>query len=191
MTLFAQKHNEPNIVIPTIETKRLCLIPPSAICFDVYEKFYTNAQASRSYGGPVSQEKAWARLKEDLGSWHLSGFGVWVIQQQNSREFIGTCGFWQGKGWPRELTWWLLPQARRKGFAFEASVTVVSHAYRVFGWDAVETYMNDDNVSARALAQRLGGFKVRRSEFPDGLTRDVFSIPMPSAQITENVTVKH
>ncbi|WP_376708444.1 GNAT family N-acetyltransferase [Shewanella surugensis] len=65
------------------------------------------------YGGPITEAETWARLKADLGSWHLSGFGVWIIQEKETANLIGTCGFWQGKGWPRELTWWLLPEAWR------------------------------------------------------------------------------
>ena len=57
-------------------------------------------------------------------------------------EFVGVCGFWQSPGWRRELTWWLLPRHRSRGFAQEASQAVVAHAYDVFGWESVETYMD-------------------------------------------------
>lgn len=76
--------------------------------------------------------------------------------------------------WPRELTWWLLPEARGNGIAVEASVAAVTHAYQVFGWPEVRTYMNDDNVAARKLVERLGGVKVKRDIFPDGLARNIY-----------------
>jgi [ribosomal protein S5]-alanine N-acetyltransferase len=94
---------------------------------------------------------------------------------------VGTCGFWQGKGWPRELTWWLLPSARGRGIALEASHAAVRHAYQVFGWPEVQTYMNENNAAARALAVRLGGEVLDRRRFPDGLERDVFLIPPTAA----------
>jgi len=170
-------------VIPAIiETQRLRLVGPSIECFSAYDNFYTDQEASKAYGGPISTEQAWARLKADLGSWSLLGFGVWVIQEKESGQFVGTCGFWQGKDWPKELTWWLLPQARRKGIAYEASLAVINHAYNKFAWSSVETYMNDDNVAARALVKKLGGYKKARAEFPDGLTRDVYFIPNPALQ---------
>jgi hypothetical protein len=37
--------------------------------------------------------------------------------------------------------------------------------------------MKDDNRAARALVLRLGGVKIDRRVFPDGLERDVFRIP--------------
>lgn len=167
------------MLIPTLETPRLLLVPPSAACEDAYQRFYTDAQASGSYGGPLSAGAAWARLASDLGTWSLKGFGVWAIQRKTEGDIVGTCGFWQGKGWPIELTWWLLPQARGAGIAKEASLAAVRHAYQSFGWREVRTYMNDDNLAARALAQSLGARKTGRQTFPDGLERDVFLIPPP------------
>lgn len=164
-------------IAPTLSTDRLLLLPPGEIGGELYRRFYTDASASRDYGGPLSPEAAWTRLAADLGTWHLRGFGVWLIQRKAEGDLVGTCGFWQAPGWPRELTWWLLPEARGAGVAYEASRAVVAHAYRVFGWPSVETYMKDHNRAARALALRLGGVKIDRRMFPDGLERDVFRIP--------------
>ena len=166
-------------MIPTIETKRLRLVPPSSACFKAYKAFYTNADASKAYGGPISEEQAWARLKADLGSWYLLGFGVWVIQRKSDDRYIGTCGFWQGDEWPKELTWWVSPEGRGQGVATEASIAALSHAYNIFKWDVIETYMNDENTAARALVEKLGGQKVRRLAFNDGLNRDIYQIPKP------------
>lgn len=167
--------------IATLETERLRLVPPTADCEACYQAFYTDAAASGHYGGPLSAGQAWARLATDLGSWHLQGFGVWAVERRDTRTVVGTCGYWQGKGWPRELTWWLLPDARGRGLAQEASQAAVRHAYEVFEWPEVHTYMNDNNAAARALALRLGGRVIARQRFPDGLERDVFHLPRPRA----------
>ena len=168
-------------MIPILETPRLRLVAPSAACAAAYELFYTDAAASRMYGGPISAGAAWARLAADLGSWYVQGFGVWAVARPEDGAYIGTCGFWQGKGWPRELTWWLLPQYRGQGFAKEASRAAVQHAYEVFGWPTVETYMSDQNTEARGLVLGLGGQQVRRQSFPDGEERSVFAIPRAAA----------
>lgn len=167
--------------IPTLTTDRLHLLPPSAACAAMYQRFYTDAEASIAYGGPLAPAAAWTRLASDLGSWYLQGFGVWAVQQRNEGDFIGMCGFWQGMGWPRELTWWFVPESRRRGFAREASLAAVAYAYAAFRWESVETYMNDTNESARALVLNLGGTKTDRRLFPDNLERDVFHIPAPTA----------
>lgn len=166
--------------IPTLHTERLVLLPLSAACEGLYDSFYTDADASGSYGGPLTSAAAWSRLAADLGAWHLQGFGVWAIQRRESGDLLGVCGFWQGKGWPRELTWWLLPKARGAGIAHEASLAVIEHAYQQFQWPSVETYMHDDNHAARALVLRLGGTVMERRSFPDGQERDVFRLPRTS-----------
>ncbi|MEL6871012.1 MAG: GNAT family N-acetyltransferase [Pseudomonadota bacterium] len=135
--------------LPVLTTERLTLVPPGVACWDAYRQFYTDEAASKMYGGPLSVSAAWERLASDLGAWHLQGFGVWVIQRRREQDFVGTCGFWQGKGWPRELTWWLLPVARGSGIATEASRAAIDFAYDSLNWSSVETYMNDDNDAAR------------------------------------------
>lgn len=167
--------------IPTLSTDRLDLIPPDHGCDLAYQRFYTDAEASAAYGGPLSPAAAWARLGYDIGAWHLQGFGVWALRRRDDATVIGVCGFWQGRGWPRELTWWLLPEARGKGYAHEASLAVVRHAYHAFGWESVQTYCADTNHAAQALILRLGGFKVSRQTFPDGAQRNIYRIPRPAA----------
>ena len=165
--------------IQTLQTGRLRLIPPALAADALYQRFYTDSDASAFYGGPLSPQGAWMRLAADLGCWELQGFGVWVIERREDAALLGVCGFWQGRGWPRELTWWLLPEARARGYAQEASRAAIGHAYEVFGWDAVETYMKDDNAAARALVLRLGAEAIGRRIFPDGLARDLFRFPRP------------
>jgi RimJ/RimL family protein N-acetyltransferase len=165
--------------IPELETARLRLVAPSLACDEAYQRFYTDAEASREYGGPLSPAATWTRLMADLGSWHLQGFGVWAVVRRREGDVVGTCGFWQGRGWPRELTWWLLPEARGQGLAVEASRAALACAYGALGWPEVHTYLNDSNDAARALVARLGGQLLGRRGFPDGRERDFFLLPPP------------
>lgn len=172
--------SEAPFAIPTLETERLRLLPPSLAAEPLYQRFYTDAEASAFYGGPLTPGAAFARLASDLGAWYLQGFGVWVLQRRSDDALIGVCGFWQGKGWPRELTWWLLPEARGAGLAQEASQAAIRAAYEQLGFDVVQTYMNDNNAAARALALRLGGVASGRQAFPDGLSREIYRFARPT-----------
>jgi ribosomal-protein-alanine N-acetyltransferase len=164
---------------PVLETPRLRLRPLGPDCEAMYLAFFTDAEASHFYGGPLPPKGAWSRLAADIGTWSLRGFGVWAIERREDKQLLGTCGFWQAADWPRELTWWLLPAARGAGVAQEASEAVLRQAYGPWGWTEVETYMPDDNLAARRLALRLGGAVVRRQHFPDGVARDVLKLPCP------------
>lgn len=39
--------------------------------------------------------------------------------------------------------------------------------------------MNDENVAARNLVEKLGGQKTGRKSFNDGLSRDIYKLPKP------------
>ncbi len=168
--------------IPLLSTARLDLCALSADIFPVYRDFYTDAEASRLYGGPITAAAAWNRLATDIGSWYLQGFGVWAIRRRADQRYLGVCGYWQGLGWPRELTWWLSVEARGQGYALEASRAAIRHAYQAWQWQTVLTYMNDDNLAAQALVRRLGGIPEQRCEFVDGLSRQIYRLPLPAVE---------
>ncbi|MEE9379936.1 MAG: GNAT family N-acetyltransferase [Hyphomonadaceae bacterium] len=165
---------------PTLETERLILREPRAEDFPVYRSFFADEEASIAYGGPLSADRAWRVLATDIGHWALRGYGRWAVIEQQTGEMIGGCGLWWPEGYPRsELTWWIVPAARKQGYAREASIAAITFGYDDLGWSLVETHMNDENEVARKLVKSLGGKVIAREAFPDGLTRDVFRLPPP------------
>jgi [ribosomal protein S5]-alanine N-acetyltransferase len=164
--------------IPEILTERLVLRVPHEADSPMYARFYGDAEASAFYGGPLSPVAAWSRLARDLGHWCLRGYGMWVIERRDNEETVGGCGLYWPTGWPRpELTWWVLPEQRRRGFAREASVAAIRFGHETLGWARVETHCDDDNAAARSLIASLGGTRIVRERFPDGKDRDVFEFP--------------
>ncbi len=112
----------------------------------------------------------------------MRGYGRWALEDKASGTMIGSCGLWWPGGYPRsELTWWITPQGRRKGYALEASRAAIRYGYEQLDWELVETHTDDDNVAARALVRKLGGEPIAREVFPDGIERDVFGFPNPSS----------
>lgn len=167
-------------MIPTLNTERLILRGPCENDFPVYEAFYADAEASAFYGGPLSSLQAWKKLAADLGHWQLRGFGMWSMIERDSGNMVGGCGLVWPQGWPRsELTWWVIPEGRRKGYALEASRAAIAFAYNQLEWDRVETHMDDSNMAAQNLAIKLGGEVSERIMFPDGLERNIYKLPNP------------
>jgi [ribosomal protein S5]-alanine N-acetyltransferase len=165
-------------VIPELHTERLTLRAPLASDFPVYRDFFADEEASGFYGGPLEADKAWRVLATDIGHWALRGYGRWSVIERSTGLMIGGCGLWWPEGYPRsELTWWIVPEARRKGYALEASRAAVGFGYSQLGWPLVETHMNDDNEAAIRLAEKLGGRIIMRERFPDGVERNVYSLP--------------
>ncbi|MEM7445454.1 MAG: GNAT family N-acetyltransferase [Pseudomonadota bacterium] len=167
-------------MIPMLETERLQLRAPCAEDAPIYAAFFADGEASRFYGGPLREDQAWRQLAVDLGHWQLRGHGRWAVVRRDTGAMIGGCGLWWASGWPRrELTWWLVPQARGAGYATEASRAAIAYGYDTLRWSLVETHMDDANHAARRLAERLGGKVIAREGFPDGKARDVFGLPHP------------
>lgn len=166
--------------IPTLNTDRLILRAPNADDYDTYKDFYRDEVASRAYGGPLSDFLAWKKLAADLGHWHLKGFGMWSVEEKQTGHMVGGCGLVWPEAYPRsELTWWIIPSARRKGYASEASQSVIQFAYQTLNWDSVETHMNDENHAARNLVLKLGATMTERASFPDGNDRNIYKFPLP------------
>lgn len=176
------------MIIPELRTRRLLLRGPARQDFDVYCRFYADPDASFFYGGPLQADSVWRRLACDLGHWALRGFGMWSVVEQATARMVGGCGIVWPEGWPRhELTWWITPEARRRGYAFEASQAALDWAYGRLGWQQVETHMDDDNAAARALASKLGGVVTGRERFPDGFVRSIYALPPPSFALSNAV----
>lgn len=166
------------MIVPVIETEQLILRAPEAGDFPVYRDFFADAEASHFYGGPLDAGRAWRVLAADLGHWALRGYGRWAVVERASGRMVGGCGLWWPEDWPRsELTWWIIPDARRRGYAAEASRAAIAFGYRELGWGVVETHMNDDNAAARLLVEKLGGYSIARECFPDGLERTIYALP--------------
>ena len=167
---------------PTLETQRLRLEPPSESHLDHYLAFYAIPNdLAGSYRSPRPRAEVGGLLARDIAEWQRNGFGMFLLHRLDTGAFVGGAGLAHPDDWPRhELTWWLMPEARGTGFATEASRAVLTWAYDTLGWPVVETHMRDENLPARRLAERLGGQKIIRQTFPDGVTRDVFSLPNPA-----------
>lgn len=165
---------------PQLTTNRLTLRAPTPQDRTLYGDFYALSDVTiGGYRGGRSATEVDAILARDIAHWTTHGFGMFLVHTQDTGVFVGGAGLYHPDGFPvRELTWWMMPAARGKGYATEASLTVIDWAHKSLGWPRVETYMRDENAPARQLALRIaaqcGGHLDRRETFPDGVTRDIF-----------------
>ncbi|MDP5307649.1 GNAT family N-acetyltransferase [Paracoccus spongiarum] len=176
MSIAAPRHQPPQV----LHTQRLRLRLPCADDADAYAAFFADAEASHFYGGPLRRDQAFAILCRDIGHWSLRGFGKFAVIRDGRT--VGGCGIVHPEGWPRhELTWWLLPEARGAGLATEASRAVLGWARDALGLADVETHFHDDNSAALRLTRALGGQRLGRATFPDGIDRDIHAIQTAEA----------
>ena len=174
--------------VPVIETARLRLRRLTMADHPAWEAYFADAEASRWNGGPLTPSAAWMRFCAEIGHWSAAGFGVWALEPKPAGGFAGVCGFWRLEGWNvTGLTFFTVPEHRRRGFAEEAARAALRHAHEVWRWPEVETVARDENAPARALIAKLGGVRAGRRRFPDGHERDVFRLPRPAAARREEI----
>ncbi|MGB0506212.1 MAG: GNAT family N-acetyltransferase [Pikeienuella sp.] len=164
---------------PTLSTERLSMRPPEVADLGAYAAFYAVSDVKvGNYRGGRTEAEIQSVLNRDMAHWVAKGFGMFLLRRHDDAEVVGGTGLSHPGDWPsHELTWWLMPNARGKGYASEASNAVINWAYDELDWQTVETHMRDENLPARRLAKRLGGVVTRRETFPDGVARDVFTLP--------------
>ena len=163
---------------PVLDTSRLTLRAPAPADLPAYRAFYAASDVTEGhYRGGRSDAEVAAIHAADMTHWQDKGFGIWLIRTHEDDTVLGGAGLAQETGWPSELTWWLMPAARGRGYATEASRAIIAFAHDVLGWPRVQTFMRDWNIASHDLARRLGGIKVAREVLPDGVTRDIYDLP--------------
>ena len=142
----------------TLETERLLLrwfresdFPEyAAICADPeVMKFLT--------GNPITEMEAWRNMASHLGHWYFRGFGVWAVEEKQSRRMVGRIGFMQPFGWPGfELGWTIARESWGKGYAIEGARRALQYAFTEMDRDHVISCIAPDNVRSIRVAEKLG-----------------------------------
>jgi RimJ/RimL family protein N-acetyltransferase len=152
------------VEIPILATERLLLrgrrlddFPPNAAMWadPVVTRYIRET--------PFTEEESWTRFLRHVGHWSLMGFGYWVIEQKDSREFLGEVGFADYKrelqpslkGIP-EIGWALAAGAHGKGYATEAVRAVTTWGDANFGPVRTACLIDPKNEASIRVATKCG-----------------------------------
>ena len=108
--------------------------------------------------GVRSEADAQKYLQEGpVSSYSENGFGLMLISRRTDAEPLGICGLVKRDGFDNvDLGFALLPQFRRRGYAFEASAAVLRDAAHRLQLETVVAIVNEDNGRSISLLTRLG-----------------------------------
>ncbi len=164
--------------IPTLETRRLRLRAHTAADYAASCALWSHPEVVRyTLGKPATQEEVWSRLLRYLGLWALLGYGYWVIEERQTRAFVGEVGLCNLQrnltpplGDLPEMGWALSPEHQGKGYATEA-------ARAVLDWSSspplsarkVACIIHAENAPSLRVAEKLGFVASHRSEYRDAL----------------------
>ena len=170
-------------MIPVLETARLRLRPHARADFEALAALWADPIVTRFIGGkPLSREESWTRLLRYTGLWPLLGFGYWLVEDRETRDYLGDVGFadFQRQIDPAppalpEIGWVLSPAAHGRGIATEAAGAALA-------WLARDCFCIIDPANAPSLrvAARLGFESRGLARYRDaGVTVLVRPQPLP------------
>jgi RimJ/RimL family protein N-acetyltransferase len=160
--------------IPILETARLRLRGHRREDFEPMVATWTAPEVTRFLGGgkPFSREDIWGRMLRQVGHWALQGYGLWVVEEKDSREFVGGIGFFDSKrdmapsldGMP-EMGWVLAPQMHGKGYATEAIRAAIAWGDVHFGKTKMCCIIAPENYASIRVAEKSGFCRQQKTTY--------------------------
>jgi len=149
---------------PLIETARLKLRPWRGADIAPNSAMLSDPGTARfiaADGKPVTTELAgWRNAAVMSGHWALHGFGMFVVEERSSGNFVGRVGPWFPPGWPGfEVGWGIASGFRGKGYAVEAARASIDWSFATFDLDRIVHCIDQENTASQAVARRLGAEK--------------------------------
>jgi RimJ/RimL family protein N-acetyltransferase len=145
------------MAIPTLLTERLILRPPNKTDLVSFSAMLASDRA-RYMGGPYDAVGAWRVFCQDIALWQVYGHGALMIDLRATGECVGQVGINHGPLYPeKELGWLLYGDHEGNGYAQEAAAAMRDWAFVALKLPHLVSYVDADNASSIAVAQRIGG----------------------------------
>jgi RimJ/RimL family protein N-acetyltransferase len=146
------------LAVPTLTTGRLTLRMLYDSDFEEYYEMHKDPEVTRyTVRAELNRADAWRHLAWLTGHWHLRGFGMWGVFENETSRLVGRVGFHEPDGWPGfELAWTLGRASWGKGYATEAASRCVRFAFEEMGRDHMISLIDPANVASMRVAERIG-----------------------------------
>ena len=158
---------------PTLATDRLTLTAHRADDLDDLAAMWADPAVYARIGGqPRPREEVWIRLLRSIGQWTLFGYGMWVLRETASGDFVGEIGLIEARRVitpaidAPEMGWALAASAHGQGYAREALDAILDWSDR----RAIARTMciiDPDNAASIRLAGRIGYRPLARGSYHD------------------------
>ncbi len=150
--------------VPVVETRRLRLRGHRITDFAECAAMWGDPSVTRYVGGvPYTHENTWSKMLRYVGHWALLGFGYWLVEERDSKRFVGEVGFADFRrditpsldGTP-EAGWVLASWAHGRGFATEAMHAALEWGAKPFAGSDTVSLIHPDNRSSLRVADKCG-----------------------------------
>jgi len=108
-------------------------------------------------GKPAPRFLAWQGFCALVGHWELRGFGMFVVVERSTGEFVGRVGPWHPEGWPGlEVGWTIRKKFWGRGYATEAAHRCIEHVFIDLKQPHLISLIDAANVASVRVAERVG-----------------------------------
>lgn len=149
--------------IPELTTARLKLRGFRAEDINAIAPMYAEDDFARyitQEGKALSRPIAWRSMAQMAGHWALRGFGMWVVEENETKQPIGFVGTHCPEGWPdTEVGWAIAKPHWGKGYATEAARASLVYAFTVLKWTRAIHVIDPANERSIAVAEKLGSHR--------------------------------
>ncbi|MFC6198704.1 GNAT family N-acetyltransferase [Ponticaulis profundi] len=156
--------------IPVVETERLRLRASKAADFEPLYAMWQDTEYVRFIGNRKrSSGEVWTNLQKNIGAWAMFGYSYWSIEDRQSGQYVGECGFALARR--AEITpalpmipeagWGITPAYWGKGVAKEAMQAAMSWALSQDRYFPSQCIIDVDHKASEKIAFSLG-FKFKR-----------------------------
>ncbi|CNF99256.1 N-acetyltransferase GCN5 [Mycobacterium tuberculosis] len=145
----------------TLRTDRLLLRRWSDADRAPFAALNTDPEVMEHFPAPLTRPESDAMIDRIERHFAESGFGFWALEVAGTGEFIGFTGL----SVPRfdapftpavEIGWRLARSAWGRGYATEAALRALRHAFEEAGLDEVVSFTSTLNVRSQAVMKRIG-----------------------------------
>jgi RimJ/RimL family protein N-acetyltransferase len=160
---------------PFLTTERLELWQPRKEDRMEVHRLMTTGKTARFLGPLADEAEFFKRFLRAAGSWHLYGYGMFLVRPHGRREIVGNCGIFhnfRGLGGDfddqPEAGWILRHDCLGLGYGSEVMRAALGWFERAHGCQRIVCMIAPENASSLKLAAKLGFTPLRAAKLPDG-----------------------
>lgn len=147
-----------------LRTERLSLRPCQVADLDTVHQLWTDADVRRFLfdDRQVSVEEAQSFIEASLASFANYGYGIWLFFEHQSDQVTGFSGLLHSSQDSPSLIFGTRPQLWGRGYAREATLSVLSYVFDVLDLEKVEADVDEPNKASIRVLEALGMSRTQR-----------------------------
>lgn len=175
--ITVQIGNNPNILLESI---RLVLRRVEEEDQAVLARLFCDVEMMHYLGGTWSLDQVRQTLQEWHDEWGINNYWYGTLVRKDTSEAIGIAGFTENTNPDEpglEVSWFIVPEQQRKGFATEITRGILEFAFEHQRRERVFAETHPENIAANRVLEKLGfinlGERSHTYDFLPGFERQV------------------